>query len=276
MRPTLHENRLYSIAAADEAIATRAMCDASMETSSSHGFSPCLWMNVLCLWVAWIASKFGKQVVKSDQSEQRIQNNLSYTFCSCCWLAECWWRGINSAASCQCRCVDASTNIKQRKRLLQLLNQNSAANIPYDGENRTSSTDNRILYRRSNFLRRRGSETDRRRTDRQRRWTQHERLWRRTGRRNPISDGVRSRAPSSVEIQNKAGSSFLIAGTAASFACKCSQITTAEEAERKVEQRRGCISQFSVNSDDDVVAFQLNIYNTKYCDKKLLTTLYGK
>ena len=98
---------------------------------------------------------------------------------------------------------------------------------------RTSSTDNRILYRRSNFLRRRGSETDRRR-----RWTQHERLRRRTGRRNPISDGVRSRAPSSVEIQNKAGSSFLIADTAASFACKCSQITTAEGAERKVEQRR--------------------------------------
>ena len=27
-------------------------------------------------------------------------------------------------------------NIKQRKRLLQLLNQNNAANIPYDGENR--------------------------------------------------------------------------------------------------------------------------------------------
>ena len=87
---------------------------------------------------------------------------------------------------------------------------------------------------------------------------------------------MRSRTPSSVEIQNKAGSSFLIADTAASFACKCSQITTAEGAEWKVEQRRGCISQFSVNSDDDVVAFQLNIYNTKYCDKKLLITLNGK
>ena len=136
---------------------------------------------------------------------------------------------------------------------------------------RTSSTDNRILYRRSNFLRRRGSKTDRRR-----RWTQHERLRRRTGRHNPISDGVRSRAPSSVEIQNKAVSSFLIADTAASFACKCSQITTAEGAEWKVEQRRGCISQFSVNSDDGVVAFQLNIYNTKYCDKTILITLYGK
>ena len=34
------------------------------------------------------------------------------------------------------RYVDVSTNIKQRKRLLQLLNQNNAANIPYDGENR--------------------------------------------------------------------------------------------------------------------------------------------
>ena len=45
-------------------------------------------------------------------------------------------RGINSAASCRYRYVDASTNIKQRKRLLQLLNQNNAANIPYDSENR--------------------------------------------------------------------------------------------------------------------------------------------
>ena len=35
--------------------------------------------------------KFGKQAIISDQSEQRIQNDLSYTFCSCCWLAECWW-----------------------------------------------------------------------------------------------------------------------------------------------------------------------------------------
>ena len=83
-------------------------------------------------------------------------------------------------------------------------------------------------------------------------------------------------AHSSVEIQNNACSSFLIIDAAASFACKCSQITTAEGAERKVEQRRGYISQFSVNSDDDVVAFQLNIYNTIYCDKTLLITLYGK
>ena len=45
-------------------------------------------------------------------------------------------RGINSAASYRYRYVDASTNIKQRKQLLQLLNQNNAANIPYDGENR--------------------------------------------------------------------------------------------------------------------------------------------
>ena len=36
-------------------------------------------------------------------------------------------------------------------------------------------------------------------------------------------------AHSSVEIQNNAGSSFLIADAAASFACKCSQIKTAEE-----------------------------------------------
>ena len=56
------------------------------------------------------------------------------------------------------------------------------------------------------------------------------------------------------------------------------KIKTAEGAELKVEQRRGCISQCSVNSDDDVVSFQLNIYNTRpiYCDKTLLITLYGK
>ena len=83
-------------------------------------------------------------------------------------------------------------------------------------------------------------------------------------------------AHSSVEIQNNARSSFLIIDAAASFACKCSQIKTAEGAERKVEQRRGCILQFSVNSDDDVVTFQLNIYNTIYCDKTLWITLYGK
>ena len=45
-------------------------------------------------------------------------------------------KGINSAASCQYRYVDANTNIEQIKRLLQLLDQNNAANIPLDGENR--------------------------------------------------------------------------------------------------------------------------------------------
>ena len=49
------------------------------------------------------------------------------------------------------------------------------------------------------------------------------------------------RAHSSVEIQNNAGSSFLIADAAASCARKCSQIKTAKGAELKVEQRRGCI-----------------------------------
>ena len=48
-------------------------------------------------------------------------------------------------------------------------------------------------------------------------------------------------AHSSVEIQNNAGSSFLIADAAASYACKCSHIKTAEGAELKVEQKRGCI-----------------------------------
>ena len=45
-------------------------------------------------------------------------------------------KGINSAASCRYCYVDANTNIEQRKRLLQLLDQNNAANIPSDGENR--------------------------------------------------------------------------------------------------------------------------------------------
>ena len=45
-------------------------------------------------------------------------------------------KGINSATSCRYRYVDANTNIKQRKRLLQLLDQNNAANILSDGENR--------------------------------------------------------------------------------------------------------------------------------------------
>ena len=45
-------------------------------------------------------------------------------------------KGINSAASCRYRYLDANTNIKQRKRLLQLLDQNNAANILSDGENR--------------------------------------------------------------------------------------------------------------------------------------------
>ena len=45
-------------------------------------------------------------------------------------------KGINSAASCRYCYVDANTNIEQRKRLLQHLDQNNAANIPSDGENR--------------------------------------------------------------------------------------------------------------------------------------------
>ena len=59
--------------------------------------------------------------------------------------------------------------------------------------------------------------------------------------------------------------------------CMCLHVRVSEHVRVLLFQwRRGCISQFSVSSDDDVVAFQLNIYNTKYCDKKLLITLYGK
>ena len=179
-------------------------------------------------------------------------------------------RGINSAASCRYCYIDASTNIKQRKRLLQLLNQNSAANIPYDGENRepvqliTEFFIDEAISSVEEGARLIGGAEEHKTSDC----------------RDELEDTTPSvtvcGVHSSVEIQNNAGSSFLIADAAASFACKCSQIKTSEGAELKVEQRQGCISQFSVNSDDDVVAFQLNIYNTIYCDKTLLITLYGK
>ena len=78
------------------------------------------------------------------------------------------------------------------------------------------------------------------------------------------------RAQSSVEIQNNAGSSFLTADAAASFACKCTQNKNCG-----AEQNWGCISQLSVNSDDEVVEFQLNAYNIICCDKTLLITLNG-
>ena len=50
----------------------------------------------------------------------------------------------------------------------------------------------------------------------------------------------------------------------------------AEEAELPAEQRRGCTSQFSVNSDDEVVEFQRDVYSIIYCDKTLLITLNCK
>ena len=179
-------------------------------------------------------------------------------------------KGINSAASCQYRYVDASTNIKQRKRQLQLLNQNNAQNKPYDGENRepvqliTEFFIDKAISNVEEGARLIGCANEHNTSD--------------------CGDELEDTTPSvtvcgahsSVAIQNNAGSSFLIADAAASFACKCSQIKTAEGAELKVEQRWGCILQFSVNSDNDVVAFQLNIYNTIYCDKTLLITLYGK
>ena len=179
-------------------------------------------------------------------------------------------RGINSAVSCRYRYVDANTNIKQTKQLLKLLNQNNAVNIPYDGENRepvqliTEFFINEAISNVEEGVRLIGGAKEHNTSD--------------------CGDELEDTTPSvtacgahsSVEIQNNAGSSFLITDAAASFACKCSQIKTAEGAELKVEQRWGYISQFSVKSDNDVVAFQLNIYNTIYSDKTLLITLYGK
>ena len=149
-----------------------------------------------------------------------------------------WVKGINCAASCRYRYVDASTDIKQRKRLLQLLNQNNAANIPYDRENRepvqviTEFFIDEAISNVEEGARLIGSAEEHNTSD--------------------CGDELEDTTPSvtvcgahsSVEIQNNAGSSFLTADAAASFACKCSQITTAEGAELKVEQIQGCISHF--------------------------------
>ena len=144
-------------------------------------------------------------------------------------------KGINSAASCRYRYVDANTNIEQRKRLLQLLDQNNAANIPSDGENRkpvqlvTDFFINEAISNVEEGARLIGGAEEHNTSD--------------CG--DELDDTTPyvtvCRAHSSVEIQNKAGSSFLIADAAANRACKCSQIKTAEGAELKVEQRRGCI-----------------------------------
>ena len=144
-------------------------------------------------------------------------------------------KGINSAASCRYRYVDANTNIEQRKRLLQLLDQNNAANIPLDGENRepvqlvTDFFINEAIFNVEEGARLIGGAEEHKTSD--------------------CGDEVDDTTPyvtvcgahSSVEIRNNAGSSFLIADAAASCACKCSQIKTAEGAELKVEQRQGCI-----------------------------------
>ena len=68
-------------------------------------------------------------------------------------------------------------------------------------------------------------------------------------------------AQSSVEIKNNAVQSFPTIDAAASFAFKYTQIKTVEGAELPAEQSRGCISQFSVNCNDEVVEFQLNVYS---------------
>ena len=67
---------------------------------------------------------------------------------------------------------------------------------------------------------------------------------------------------------------FLTADAAVSYACTCTEIKNAKGAELPVEHRLGCISQFSVNSDE-VVEFPLNVFSTMYCDKTLLITLNG-
>ena len=164
-------------------------------------------------------------------------------------------RGINSAASCQYHSVDASMDIKQRKQLLQHLNRHNAANIPYNCEN------GELVQLITEFFMDESNSDD-------------EGVERLIGgaeehKTSDCGDELEDTTPlvtvcgahSSVEIQKNAGSSFPTADAAASFTCKCTQIKTAEGAELPTEQRRGCISQFSVNSDAEVVEFQLNVCN---------------
>ena len=144
-------------------------------------------------------------------------------------------------------------NNKRRKQLLQILNQSNAANIPYDGENgELVQLITELFIDEPTLNNKEGARltggTEKHKT---------------SDCRDELVDTTPlvtvCEAQSSVEIQNNDGSSFPTADAAASFSCKCTQITTAEEAELPAEKRRGCISQFSVNSGDEVVKFQLNV-----------------
>ena len=163
-------------------------------------------------------------------------------------------RGTNSTASCQYCYVDARLDIKRKKRLLQLLNQSNAANIPYGGKNGKL-----VQVITELFIDEPTSDDE-----------EGARLIGCVEEHKTIDGGDELEDTTSLvtvcgvqcsaEIQNNV-SSFPTADAAASFACKCSQNKTAEGAELPAEQRRGCISQFSVNSDDEVIEFQLNVYN---------------
>ena len=170
------------------------------------------------------------------------------------------------------------------------------------------STENRILYQRTNFLWRRGSEIDQRR-----RKAQNQRLQRQTERHSPISVRRAEQCWNSEQCWFKFSDrwiscEFLSEAAVQSLtsnlphqpihqqlqllAHECTMVLwwipahcgisgneradrlaksgskqlqpmskTAEGAELPVQQRPGCISQFSADSDDEVVKFKLNIYN---------------
>ena len=126
-------------------------------------------------------------------------------------------RGINSAASCQYRYIDANMDMKRRKQLLQLLNQSNAPNILYDSEN-----GEQVQLITEFFIDKPTSDDEEgvRFTGGAKQHKTSDEL------ENTTPLVIMCRAQSSVEIQNNAGSSFPTTDAAASFACKCTQHIT--------------------------------------------------
>ena len=139
---------------------------------------------------------------------------------------------------------------KRKKRLLHLLNQSNAANIPYDGEN------GELVQLITEFFIDDEPTSD----DEEEEVIGGAEEHRTSDGGDELEDTTPlvtvCRTQRSVENQSNGDSCFPTASAAASFACRCTQIKTAEGTELPVEQRRGCISQFS---HEDVAEFQLNI-----------------
>ena len=82
-------------------------------------------------------------------------------------------------------------------------------------------------------------------------------------------------AYSSAEIQDNAGSSFPTLMQLPVLHVNACKLKLRRELNYRRSRDGGNISQFSVNSDDEVVEFQLKVYNI-ILDKTLLITLNGK